>query len=68
MGEVVTRHEVEAVRVREMKIQWLLAAGFSPDNAMRVADSDLDYHFAVDAMRHGLNKGYEEQYIVDLLI
>ena len=68
MGEIAVGHEVEADRVREFKMNWLLSAGFSLDNARKIAESNIDWHFAVDAMTHAKGKGYDEEFVVKLLL
>jgi len=72
MGEVLTQYdgmpEIETERVRRFKLQWLMSAGFSAQNAARLADSRVDWHFAIDTLHAAQAKGRTEDFVMDLLL
>lgn len=46
----------EAEKVILFKMEWLILAGFSPDNAELIASSEADWHRACDLLRQGANE------------
>ena len=70
MGEAVTDEliEVEQDRVIQFKVQWLVYAGFSKRNAELIATSDVDWHSAIDLLDRVKKKGYDDEYVVKILL
>lgn len=47
------------------KLQWLLHAGYSTDNAEYIASrDDIDWHLAVDVLPVAMAKGVDEETIM----
>jgi len=57
----------ETDRVVGFKMQWLIHAGYSPDNAEMLARTEgVDWHLAVDILPLARAKGVDEAVIVDM--
>lgn len=55
----------ERERVIVFKLQWLLHAGYSTDNAEYIASrDDIDWHLAVDVLPVAMAKGVDEETIM----
>ncbi len=68
MSKVTELEDItEADRVVGFKMQWLIHAGYSPDNAEMLAKTEgVDWHLAVDIYPLAKAKGVDEQVIVDM--
>lgn len=68
-NQTETEKPPERDRVIMFKMQWLIHAGYSPDNAERLASTDsVDWHLAVDILSVAKTKGVDEQVIVDMFL
>lgn len=55
----------EADKVRNFRLQWLLHAGYSVQNAEDLASrTDIDWHLAVDVLPVARAKGIDEETIM----
>jgi len=68
MGEVLTGGKDEATVVYEWKLLWLLKTGFGVDNARIIAASNVHLAFACRTFENAKRKGYDEAFVVDLLL
>jgi hypothetical protein len=72
MGEVLTENvvgqEVEQEKVLKWRLKWLLASGYSSRNADLLASSSVNLHFACEAMVHAKEHGYDDDYVIKLLL
>lgn len=67
MGEVAVR-EVESNRVVIWKMEWLTHGGFSKRNAELIATSKVDYRYAIDVLNSAKQKGYDEDFVIKLIL
>jgi hypothetical protein len=69
MGEAATIPIApEEARVINWRSEWLRAAGYSKRNVELLATSKVDLWFACDALTHALARGYDEDYVINLLL
>lgn len=77
MGKVLTEQQQqredipldpESERVIAWRAEWLTSAGYSKRNVQLLATSKIDLHFACDALRHAQEKGFDEDYVLKLLL
>lgn len=71
MGETAvqtTPLDEESSKVINWRLQWLTHAGYSKRNAELIATSRIDLWFACDALTHALTHGYDEDYVMKLLL
>jgi len=64
---ILTELEPESVRVYEWRLEWLRAAGFTKRNAAKIANSDIDWHYACDLLKNCEEKGFDQAFVMDLL-
>lgn len=64
----LTEIQDEAVKVYEWRYEWLRAGGFNKRNARILAESPVPWRFAVDCLKHAKAKGYDEKFVMDLLL
>lgn len=57
----------EAVRVIEWRMEWLCGAGYTKRNAQLIATSEIDWRYACDLLENCKKKGYDEQFVMELL-
>ena len=64
----VTDREPEYEKVRQWRFEWLYHSGFSIENAHRLASTSVDLHFACNAIKNAKMKGFDEEYVLKLLV
>lgn len=68
MTKVVVGSEVEVARVFEWRVQWLRAGGYSKKNAELIAKTPLDWRYANEILEACKSKGYDEKFVMDLIL
>jgi hypothetical protein len=58
----------ECQRVLNWKMSWLISAGFSVDAAEQIANSEVDFRFAISTYINAKARGYDEEFVLKLLL
>jgi hypothetical protein len=58
----------EAYRVYEWREQWLRAGGFSKRNSALLASTAIDYRYAIKLLADAKRNGYDESFVMGLLL
>jgi hypothetical protein len=58
----------EVVQVREWRVQWLRAGGYTKKNAELIAKSQVDWRYANSLLESCKAKGYSEDFVIKLLL
>ena len=66
--EVATQQEPESVRVFNWRRSWLISGGFSLHNAELIADSQIDFRFAIRTLENCKRKGHDEEFVMGLIL
>lgn len=64
---ILTELSSEAVKVYEWRLEWLRHGGFTKHNAIKIADSDIDWRYAVDLLKNCEAKGFDQAFVMGLL-
>lgn len=64
---VLTELDSEDTRVYEWRLEWLRAGGFTQVNAIKIANSDIDWHYANDLLKNCEAKGFDQAFVMGLL-
>lgn len=71
MSKTAVRHEThqtERERVVHFRYQWLRRTGFTVENATEISERvDIDWHKAVDIFQACTKKGYDQEFVMELL-
>lgn len=58
----------EEIKVYDWRMEWLKAGGWSKRKAELLAGTDIDYRTANDLLAKCVEKGYSEEFALDLLL
>ena len=60
--------QVESTKVYEWRMQWLRAGGYTKKNANIIAKSHLDWRYANQILKSCEAKGFDEKFVMNLIL
>lgn len=57
----------EVIRVHEWRAEWLRVGGFTKRNANILAGSDIDWRYANQVLKACKAKGFDEDFVMELI-